>query len=180
MTDTQRKTPLPMMVYASLLAALTAASALISIPVGEVPVVLYNFFILLMGLLLGCRWGTASIAVYLLAGSLGLPVFANGKGGLAILLGPTGGYLIGFLPAVFIIGFISEKFRQRFIYDIIAMLCGTIVIYALGILQLKIVLGKTWMVTLALGVFPFIIFDIVKVIAAAATARAVRPIIMNK
>jgi biotin transport system substrate-specific component len=133
-----------------------------------------------MGLLLGSRWGTASIAVYLLVGSLGLPVFANGKGGLAILLGPTGGYLIGFLPAVFIIGFISEKFRQRFIYDIIAMLCGTIVIYALGVLQLKIVLGKTWMVTLAMGIFPFIVFDIVKIVAAAATARAVRPIIMNK
>ena len=169
-----------MMVYASLLAALTAASALISIPVGEVPVVLYNFFILMMGLLLGSRWGAASIAVYLLAGSLGLPVFAGAKGGLAILLGPTGGYLIGFLPAVFIIGFISDKFKQRFIYDIIAMLCGTAVIYALGVIQLKIVLGKTWMVTMALGVFPFIIFDVIKAVAAAVTAKAVRPIIMDK
>jgi len=169
-----------MMVYASLLAALTAASALIIIPIGEVPVVLYNFFILMMGLLLGSRWGAASIAVYLLAGGLGLPVFAGGRGGIAILLGPTGGYLIGFLPAVFIIGFISEKLKQRFIYDIIAMLCGTAVIYALGVIQLKIVLGKTWMVTMALGVFPFIIFDIVKVVAAAVTAKAVRPIIMNK
>ena len=169
-----------MMVYASLLAALTAASALITIPIGEVPVILYNFFILMMGLLLGSRWGAASIAVYLLAGGLGLPVFAGGKGGIAILLGPTGGYLIGFLPAVFIIGFISEKFKQRFSYDIIAMLCGTVVIYAFGVIQLKIVLGKTWMVTMALGVFPFIIFDIVKVVAAAVTAKAVRPIIMNK
>jgi len=168
------------MVYASLLAALTAASALITIPIGEVPVILYNFFILMMGLLLGSRWGAASIAVYLLAGGLGLPVFAGGKGGIAILLGPTGGYLIGFLPAVFIIGFISEKFKQRFSYDIIAMLCGTVVIYAFGVIQLKIVLGKTWMVTMALGVFPFIIFDIVKVVAAAVTAKAVRPIIMNK
>jgi biotin transport system substrate-specific component len=180
MTDTPIKSPLRMMVYASLLAALTAASALISIPVAEVPVVLYNFFIMMMGLLLGSRWGTASVAVYLLAGSLGLPVFAGGKGGLAILLGPTGGYLIGFLPAVFIIGFISQKFGQRFIYDMIAMLCGTIVIYALGVLQLKLVLGKTWMLTLALGVFPFIVFDMVKMLAAAATAKAVRPIIMNR
>ena len=168
------------MVYASLLAALTAASALIIIPIGEVPVVLYNFFILMMGLLLGSRWGAASIAVYLLAGGLGLPVFAGGRGGIAILLGPTGGYLIGFLPAVFIIGFISEKLKQRFIYDIIAMLCGTAVIYALGVIQLKIVLGKTWLVTMALGVIPFIFFDIVKVVAAAVTAKAVRPIIMNK
>lgn len=180
MDDTQIKTPLRMMIYAALLAALTAASAYLSIPVGEVPVVLYNFFILLMGLLLGWRWGTASIAVYLLAGSLGLPVFASGKGGLAILLGPTGGYLIGFLPAVFIIGFLSEKFNHRIIADIFAMLCGTVVIYALGVIQLKILLGKTWMVTLAMGVFPFIIFDIIKLIAAAATARAVRPIIMNR
>lgn len=168
------------MVYASLLAALTAASALITIPIGEVPVILYNFFILMMGLLLGSRWGAASIAVYLLAGGLGLPVFAGGKGGIAILLGPTGGYLIGFLPAVFIIGFISEKFKQRFSYDIIAMLCGTVVIYAFGVIQLKIVLGKTWLVTMALGVIPFIFFDIVKVVAAAVTAKAVRPIIMNK
>jgi biotin transport system substrate-specific component len=180
MTDTQRKTPIRMMVYASLLAALTAASALITIPIGEVPVILYNFFILMMGLLLGSRWGAASIAVYLLAGGLGLPVFAGGKGGIAILLGPTGGYLIGFLPAVFIIGFISEKFKQRFSYDIIAMLCGTVVIYAFGVIQLKIVLGKTWLVTMALGVIPFIFFDIVKVVAAAVTAKAVRPIIMNK
>ena len=169
-----------MMVYASLLAALTAASALITIPIGEVPVILYNFFILMMGLLLGSRWGATSIAVYLLAGGLGLPVFAGGKGGIAILLGPTGGYLIGFLPAVFIIGFISEKFKQRFSYDIIAMLCGTVVIYAFGVIQLKIVLGKTWLVTMALGVIPFIFFDIVKVVAAAVTAKAVRPIIMNK
>jgi biotin transporter BioY len=60
------------------------------------------------------------------------------------------------------------------------MLCGTVVIYALGVIQLKIVLGKTWMVTMVGGVVPFIIFDIVKVVAAAVTAKAVRPIIMNK
>ncbi len=122
MTEYFKPDPLRMMIYASLLAALTAATALISIPIGDVPVVLYNYFILLMGLLLGGRWGTASVAVYLLAGSLGLPVFAGGKGGIAILLGPTGGYLIGFLPAVFIIGFISEKFNHRFIYDIIVII----------------------------------------------------------
>ncbi len=176
-TEEQTKSPLRMMVYASLLAALTAASALFSIQIGDVPVILYNFFILLMGLLLGSRWGTAGVAVYLLAGSLGLPVFAGGKGGLAILLGPTGGYLIGFLPAVFIIGLISEKFNQRLLPDIIALLCGTAVIYALGVIQLKIVLDKTWMVSLAIGFFPFFIFDLIKLFAAAVTAKAIRPII---
>jgi biotin transport system substrate-specific component len=175
----QTYSPLRMMVYASLLAALTAASALFSIQIGDIPVILYNFFILLMGLLLGARWGTASIAVYLLAGSLGLPVFAGGKGGLAILLGPTGGYLIGFLPAVFIIGFISEKFNQRLLPDILGLLCGTIVIYAFGVAQLKIVLDKTWMVSLTIGFFPFIVFDIIKLVAAAVTAKAIRPIIKS-
>jgi biotin transport system substrate-specific component len=175
----QTNNPLRMMVYASLLAALTAASALFSIQIGDVPVILYNFFVLLMGLLLGARWGTAGIAVYLLAGSLGLPVFAGGKGGLAILLGPTGGYLIGFLPAVFIIGFISQKFNQRLLPDIMGLLLGTIVIYAFGVTQLKIVLDKTWMVSLAIGFFPFIMFDVIKLVAAAVTAKAIRPIINN-
>ena len=109
----------------------------------------------------------------------GCLVFAGGKGGLAILLGPTGGYLIGFLPAVFIIGFISEKFNQRLSPDIIALLCGTAVIYALGVIQLKFVLDKTWMVSLAIGFFPFILFDLVKLVAAAVTARAIRPIIKS-
>jgi biotin transport system substrate-specific component len=175
----QTNNSLRMMVYAALLTALTAASALLSIQVGDVPVILYNFFILLMGLLLGARWGSASIAVYLLAGSLGLPVFAGAKGGLAILLGPTGGYLIGFLPAVFIIGFISEKFNQRLLPDILGLLLGTLVVYAFGVTQLKIVLDKSWMVSLGIGFFPFIIFDIIKLVAAAVTAKAVRPIIRN-
>lgn len=175
-TEERPKNPLRMMVYASLLAALTAASALFSIQVGDVPVILYNFFILLMGLLLGSRWGAASVGIYLLAGGLGLPVFAGGKGGLAILLGPTGGYLIGFLPAVWVIGFVSEKFNRRLLTDIIALLCGTAIIYAAGVIQLKMVLDKTWMISLTIGFFPFIVFDFIKLVAAAVTARAIRPI----
>ena len=180
MTENYKPNTLRMMVYASLLAALTAATAIISIQVGEVPVVVYNFFILLMGLLLGARWGAASIAVYLLAGSLGFPVFAGGKGGIAILIGPTGGYLIGFLPAVFIIGFISEKFKHRFFYDLVAMICGTAVIYAFGVVRLKIVLEKSWWVTMGIGVFPFLIFDAIKIAAAVVTAKAVRPIMKTR
>lgn len=82
-----------MTVYASLFAALTAAGAYLSIPIGPVPIVLQNLFILLSGLLLGSRWGPASVAVYLLAGACGLPVFAGGMGGIGRLVGPTGGYL---------------------------------------------------------------------------------------
>ena len=80
-------TQLRMTVYASLMAALTAAGAYLSIPIGPVPIVLQNLFVFLSGLLLGCRWGLASVGVYLLAGALGLPVFAGGAGGLARLVG---------------------------------------------------------------------------------------------
>ena len=100
---------LRMTVYASLLAALTAAGAYLAIPIGPVPIVLQNFFVFLSGLLLGSRWGFASISVYILVGACGLPIFSIGRGGIGHIMGPTGGYLIGFLPAVYIIGLISEK-----------------------------------------------------------------------
>ncbi len=119
---------LRMMVYASLLAALTAAGAYLAIPIGPVPIVLQNLFILLAGLLLGSRWGLASVGVYLLAGALGLPVFAGGLGGIGRLVGPTGGYLVGFLPAVFVIGWITEKTKAGVYMDVIAMIGNLMVV----------------------------------------------------
>ena len=111
-------------VFASLLAALMAAGAYLSIPIGPVPIVLQNMFVFLAALLLGSRWGLASVAVYLLVGACGLPVFAGGLGGIGRIVGPTGGYLIGYLPAVFIAGYISEKAGKRIGYDVLAMICG--------------------------------------------------------
>ena len=104
---------LRMMVYASLFAALTAVGAFLAIPIGPVPIVLQNMFVYLAGLLLGGRWGLASVGVYLLAGACGLPVFAGGLGGISRLIGPTGGYLIGYLPAVFLNGKNSQKSTPR-------------------------------------------------------------------
>src|SRR3972149_8733623 len=98
------------MVLASLWAALTAVGAYIHVPIGPVPIVLSTLFVLLSGLLLGSRWGLTSMCLYLLVGAIGMPVFAGGKGGLAHFLGPTGGYLFGFLFASWITGFISERF----------------------------------------------------------------------
>ena len=104
---------LHMTVYASLFAALTAAGAYIALPIGPVPIVMQNLFVMLAGLILGSRWGFAAIAVYLLAGAVGLPVFAGGVGGFSRFLGPTGGYLLGYLPAVFCIGLISQKTKPK-------------------------------------------------------------------
>ena len=168
---------LRMMVFASLLAALMTAGAYISIPVGPIPIVLQNMFVFLAGLLLGSRWGLASVGVYLLAGACGLPVFAGGMGGIGRIVGPTGGYLIGYLPAVFIIGYLSKKAAARISIDIIAMICGTIVLYACGVTWLKTLTGMPWPKTLAVGMLPFLIGDVLKIVAAAAIARALRPII---
>ena len=168
---------LRMMVFASLLAALMTAGAYISIPVGPVPVVLQNMFVFLAGLLLGSRWALASVGVYLLAGACGLPVFAGGMGGIGRIVGPTGGYLIGYLPAVFIVVYISARSTARMGYDIIAMIGGTIVLYACGVTWLKILTGMTWSKTLAVGMYPFLAGDALKIVAAAAIARGLRPII---
>ena len=169
-----------MMVYASLLAALTAAGAYIAIPIGPVPIVLQNFFVFLSGLLLGARWGLASVAVYLTAGALGLPVFAGGTGGIGRMLGPTGGYLIGYLPAVFLIGMIAEKTRNRAWFDVIAMAVGDIMLYACGVTWLKILTGMPLAKALAVGLYPFIPGDILKFAAAVPVAKALRRIMAPK
>jgi biotin transport system substrate-specific component len=166
-----------MTVYASLLAALTAAGAYLAIPIGPVPIILQNLFIFLSGLLLGSKWGVASVGVYLLAGALGLPVFAGGVGGIGRFAGPTGGYLLGFLPAVYVIGWISETSRKQAVSDILAMVCGCLIIYAFGVTWLKMLTGMTLAKTLAVGMYPFILGDVVKIAAAVPITKALRPVI---
>ena len=168
---------LRMMVYASLMAALTAAGAYIAIPIGPVPIVMQNFFVMLTGLLLGWRWSLAAVAVYLLAGAVGLPVFAGGAGGIGRFAGPTGGYLMAYLPAVFIIGCLSAKGRGRLAVDLLALAMGAITIYALGVPWLKLVTGIPWDKAAMLGMAPFLPGDALKIAAAAAVAKALRPVI---
>lgn len=166
-----------MTAYASLLAALTAVGAYIAIPVGPVPIVLQNLFVYLTGLLLGGRWGLMGIAAYLLAGAVGLPVFAGGKGGIGHLVGPTGGYLLGFLPAVAIIGIITEKTGGKILFGIAALILATAVIYACGIIWLSVVTGMTIVRSLVVGMVPFLIGDAIKIAAALFIARSLRPMI---
>lgn len=170
-------TSLRMTVYASLMAALVSAGAYLAIPIGPVPIVLQNLFIFLAGLLLGPGWGTASVGVYLLVGILGFPVFAGGVGGIGRFAGPTGGYLLGFLPAVCVIGFISNVSKTNGVRDLLAMTCGSLIIYACGLSWLKILTGMTLGKTLAVGMYPFLPGDALKMAAAVPIAKALRPVI---
>jgi biotin transport system substrate-specific component len=117
------------------------------------------------------------VGVYLLAGACGLPVFAGGLGGISRFIGPTGGYLIGYLPAVFLIGKMSQKANPRVVSDVLAMICGTLVLYVCGVSWLKIVTGMSLAKVLALGMYPFLIGDALKIVAAAAIAKALRPVV---
>ncbi len=165
------------MVYAALMAALTAAGAYIAIPVGPVPIVLQNMFVMLTGLLLGRRWAGISIGVYLLAGAAGLPIFAGGAGGIGRFAGPTGGYLVGYWIAAWLIGLISEKGRRRIMIDVLAMICGMLVIYAFGVSWLKIITGMSVSKAVAAGMLPFLVGDAIKIVAAVLIARALRPMV---
>ena len=170
------ETPLRPMIYASLFAALTAAGAYLFVPIGPVPIVLQNMFVFLAGLLLGSRWGLASVAVYLLAGICGMPVFAGGTGGIGRIAGPTGGFLLGYLPVVFLVGWVAERKPGRMFLDVAAMLLGAAVLYACGVPWLAMVTGMPFVKALAVGMYPFLLGDGIKIAAAALIAQSVRPI----
>ena len=170
---------LQMTVYSSLMAALIAVGAFIAIPIGPVPIVLQNLFVLLAGLLLGARWGMASVGLYLLAGICGLPVFSGGGAGIGHFFGPTGGYLISYLPAVFVIGLVAEK-TTGLVARTAALVAAHVIIYALGVTWLKVATGMTFAKAMAVGMFPFLIGDVIKIIAALCIARALYPLISQK
>lgn len=168
------------MVLASLMAALTAVGAYIHVPIGPVPIVLSTLFVLLSGLLLGSRWGLASMALYLFVGAIGLPVFSGGRGGIAHFFGPTGGYLFGYLLAAWLTGFISERSRGFLFFEILGVAMGSLLIYGLGVPWLKMVTQMSWSKALLVGMVPFLIGDAVKASVALILARAVRPILKRQ
>ena len=165
------------LVLASLMAALIAVGGYIAVPIGPVPIVLQNLFVLVAALLLGSRWGSAAVAVYLLAGTCGLPVFAGGGGGIGHLFGPRGGYLFGFLLAAFVVGKISELSGRSPLVEIVGMILGSLLIYAVGVPWLKTILGFDYGKALAVGMYPFVIGDILKIVAAFVIVKSVRPLL---
>lgn len=149
--------------------AVIALSALITIrlPFGPVPVTAQTLAVLLLGAMMGKTRAVASVLLYLAQGIAGLPVFAGGMFGAAVLFGPTGGYLIGFIPAVLITGYLAEHGWDRNIGTaFLAMLAGNIAIYACGLPWLALFVGADRV--FALGLAPFIPGDIIKLLFASA------------
>ncbi|MHC4336756.1 MAG: biotin transporter BioY [Planctomycetota bacterium] len=154
-----------LIIAGSLLIAL-CAQAKIWLPKNPVPVTGQTFAVLMIGALFGARRGCFTVIAYITAGLAGLPVFALG-GGLAVLRGFTGGYLVGFVAAAYIVGLLAEKEWDRRVWTtILAMLLGNIVLYTFGLLWLSCLPGINNI--LQVGLYPFIIGDLLKIALAAA------------
>ncbi|MCL4300317.1 MAG: biotin transporter BioY [Anaerolineae bacterium] len=147
--------------------ALIALSAQIAIPLPftPVPITMQTLTVLLTGLLLGSRLGMATLITYLVEGVMGLPVFTQWGSGVAHLLGPTGGYLIGFVLAAGLVGFLAERGWDRQVWTtLLAMILGNLVIYTFGVTWLSTFLGVER--AIAGGMLPFLVGDAVKIALA--------------
>ena len=169
------------LVYISIGAALIAICSWISIPTA-VPFTLQTFAVFAVLSILGGRRGTISVAVYILMGAVGLPVFAGFKGGIGVLFGNTGGYILGFLLTGLIYILFQKLFGQKDLTDIIALILGLIVCYAFGTawfmhLYLKNTGEVGLMTVLSWCVFPFIIPDLIKLALAFVISRRVKGVI---
>lgn len=154
-------------VLAAFGAAIIAVLAQITIPLPLIPITGQTLAVGLVVTILGTRLGTLSVLLYILLGAASIPVFSGMSGGIAILIGPTGGYIIGFLAAAIFIGLYLDKFGMTIFQAIIANVIGMVVTLAFGTTWLKIVGDLTWTVAFMGGAAPFIVVGIVKAVLAA-------------
>jgi biotin transport system substrate-specific component len=147
--------------------AFLAALAQVRLQLGPVPFTGQTLGVLLLGTAYGLSLGTLTTAAYVALGALGLPLFTGWQGGLAHLMGPTGGYLIGFVLASALLGWLAQRGWDRsYGRTVGAMLLAELAIYVPGLLWLHGVLGGSWGQTLALGLVPFLIGDAIKMLLA--------------
>lgn len=167
------------MTTAALITALLVVSAWIVIPAGAVPITLQVLLVVLAALLLRPGWAMTTVGLYLVLGAVGLPVFSGGRGGLGVLAGPTGGYLVGFVVgagagAVLRLALTPKGIRHPILADVAAATAVVGLVYAAGVVQLALQLRYGPAEALSAGVLPFIVPDAGKAVAAVVVARAVR------
>ena len=158
----------------ALMTAVTCILAPMSIPIGPVPISFTNLAIYLSLYLLGWKRGTISYLIYLLIGLVGIPVFSGFTSGPGKLFGPTGGYLIGFIPLALIAGYFINHFHNKKALRFLGMILGTAVCYALGTAWLAIQAHMGLSAALMAGVIPFLPGDFIKMILALLIAPQIR------
>ena len=176
---TKTKPKLKDFIIYAIFAAITAICSQITLPLPFTPVMvsLGTFGIMLTSSLCSVKYkygGFVSVVIYIGLGAVGMPVFQGFKGGLAVLIGPTGGYIVGYLLMAIVIGFIHSD--KKFI-NILALLLANIVLYICGTLWFMLSTGSGLLHTLTLCVFPFLLGDLVKLIVAYITVNRIKPLI---
>ena len=153
---------------------LLAISAKVQVPFWPVPVTMQTFVVLILGITYGSRLGAFTGGLYLLEGAIGLPVFATGSG-VMYLLGPTGGYLVGFAVAMYVVGLLAERKLDRSVFQIIVtMLVGEVIIFVFGVGWLARIIGLEQ--AISVGLKPFLLVELFSIALAAATV----PILWKK
>ena len=158
----------------ALMAAVTCILAPLSIPIGPIPISLTNLVVYFTVYVIGLKAGTCSYCLYVLLGVVGLPVFSGYVGGPAKIAGPTGGYIVGFVLMALIGGYVIEKTNRNMVLVIIAWIVGTMVDYALETAWFAYVQHCTVGYALKVCAYPFIVFDLIKIVAATFLGKAVR------
>ena len=154
--------------------------AQVRVAIGPVPLTGQTLGVLLVGAAYGSRLGTTTLATYLLVGGLGLPVFQGAQGGWAYMFGGTGGYLLGFLLAAALVGYLAERgWDKHFGMAALAMLLGNLLIYVPGLLWLSR-FAPDWTTTLQWGLTPFIVGDLLKLAVAAGLLPTVWRLLGDK
>lgn len=156
--------------FVALMAGVLCIVGPIAIPIGMVPMSLANLAIYLTIILLDKKRASISVAIYLLIGFVGLPVFSGFTGGAGKIFGPTGGYLVGYLALTWVGGSVLEKIKN----PIFALTIGTVGLYLLGTLWLIGQSNLDFSTAFTIGVAPFVVFDFLKIVAAAFLGNSIK------
>ena len=163
----QSRDHLKMWILSALFAAIISILAQVTIPLPLVPITGLTLAVGLAATILGSRYGTFAVILYALIGAIGIPVFSGASAGFAVIAGPTGGYIVGFIPTAFLIGFILEKTSFTVVKGMIANTVGMFVTLAIGTVWLKFAAGINWNAAISSGFAPFIIVGLIKAFLAS-------------
>ena len=173
MSKTESKVKIRDLTVTAVFAAILCIISPFSIPIGPVGITVAPFGVYLSGAVLGWKRGGIAVAVYLILGFIGLPVFSGFMGGIQRLAGPTGGYLVGYIPCAVITGLFADRISKKWAAPV-GMLLGTATLYAFGTAWFCVMSGTGVLPALGTCVLPFLPGDAVKIACAAGIAGKVR------
>lgn len=169
-----RNNKLRMLIYSALFAAITGILAQITIPLPIIPITGQTLAVGLTATILGSRYGAISMIVYAAIGAVGVPVFTQANAGLHVLVGPTGGFIFGFIVTAFVTGLILEKTKFTITMAMVANVVGMVITLVLGTIQYKFVAEVSWTAAIGTAATPFILGGLVKAYLSSLIGIKVR------